>query len=87
MQKLVSFCEFVFVVPNLIAHKMVITSNFVSQTTLVSFKKQPKTNQKRNSKKSQKHEKLNHFEPKKTPKNDLLTLNKGHPSSCTTISN
>ena len=37
MQKLVSFREFVFVVPKFIAHKMVITSNFVSQTTLINF--------------------------------------------------
>ena len=36
-QKLVSFCVFVFVVPRHIAHKMVITSNFVSQKDFISF--------------------------------------------------
>ena len=36
-QKLVHFCVFVFVVPKQIAHKMVITNNFVSQKTFIDF--------------------------------------------------
>ena len=51
MQKLVSFREFVFVVPKLLAHKTVITSNFVLQTTLINFHLQPKTNQTKKLKK------------------------------------
>ena len=62
-QKLVSFCVFVFVVPKHIAHKMVMTSNFVSQKDFNNFyKNQPQTNQNKKSKK--KHAKLHHFEPK-----------------------
>ena len=37
-KKLVSFCVFVFVVPKHIAHKMVITSNSVSQKAFINFK-------------------------------------------------
>ena len=37
LQKLVSFCLFVFVLPKHIAHKMVITSNFVSQKAFINF--------------------------------------------------
>ena len=39
LQKLVSFCIFVFVVPKHIAHKMVITSYFVSQKAFIIFQK------------------------------------------------
>ena len=48
MQKLASFCVFVFVLPKHIAHKMVITSNFVSQKAFfIIFRKlKPKTNKK-----------------------------------------
>ena len=38
MRKLGPFCVFVFVVPKHIAHKMVITSNFVSQKLSSNFK-------------------------------------------------
>ena len=34
LQKVVSFCAFVFVEPKHIAHKKIITSNFVSQKGL-----------------------------------------------------
>ena len=37
LQKLVSFCVFVFVVPKHIAHKMVITSTFVLQKAFINF--------------------------------------------------
>ena len=74
MQKLVSFREFVFVVPKLLAHKMVITSNFVLQTTLINFQKlQPKTNQTKKLKKNQNMKNCTILSPK--TKNDLLTLN------------
>ena len=36
LQKLVSFCVFVFVVPKHIAHKMAILSNFVAQKAFIS---------------------------------------------------
>ena len=45
LQKLVSFCVFVFVVPKHMAHKMVITSTFVSQKSFINYLKlQPKKN-------------------------------------------
>ena len=45
---------------------MVVTSNFVSQKTLIQFwKLQLKSNQSKNSKdRKKKHEKLHHVEPK-----------------------
>ena len=55
---------FVFVVPNQINHKMVITSYFVSQKAFIIFQKLKRKTNKKNHKK---HEKL--------PKNDLLTFN------------
>ena len=70
MQKLVSFCVIVFVVPEHIAHKLVIASTFFSQKAFINFYKlQPKTNQAKNLKKNRKkHEKLHHFEPKNSYK-------------------
>ena len=63
LQKLVSFCVFVFVVSKQIAHKMVIAINFVLQKTFIYFlKPQLKTNQTKNSKKITKN--LRNFEPK-----------------------
>ena len=60
-----------FVVPKHIAHKMVITGTSVSQKAFSNFQKlQPKTNQAKNLKKSQKNiapftiKKLHHFQPK-----------------------
>ena len=48
MQKFVSFCMFVFVVPKHIAHRMVIRSYFVSQKAFIIFQKlQQKTNNKK----------------------------------------
>ena len=38
LQKLVSFCVFVFVVPKHIAHEMVVTGHFVSQNLSSTFK-------------------------------------------------
>ena len=77
MQKLVSFCVFVFVVlKHKLSLKMVITSNFVSQKAFIIFEKlQPNTNQTKKLKKNhKKHENCNISSPK-TPKNDPLTLN------------
>ena len=76
MQKLLSFCLFVFVVPKHIAHKMVITDTSVLQKAFINFQKlQPKTNQAKNLKKNhKKHENCTILRPK-THKNDLLTLN------------
>ena len=37
LQKLESFWVFVFAVPKHMAHKMVITSNFVSQKAFINF--------------------------------------------------
>ena len=55
---------YVFVVPIIIAHKMVTTNSFASQNAFINFYKlQPKTNQTKTNKKTQ-HEKLHHFEPK-----------------------
>ena len=62
MQKLVSFCMFVFVVPKHIAHEMAITSKMAITKNMKN---------------------CNILSPK-TP--ILLTLNKGHPSSCTILS-
>ena len=53
LEKLLSFCVFVFVVQKYIAHKIVIKSNFVSQKAFINFLKlQPKTNQTKKLKKS-----------------------------------
>ena len=56
---------FVYVVPKHIAHKMVITSCFVSQKALIiSQKIKRKTKTKQIKKNHKKHEKKKHFEPK-----------------------
>ena len=67
MLKLVSFCVFVFVVSKHIAHRMVITSNNVSQKPS-SFSKNfnLRLNKQKTKKNHKKHEKLHPFEPKNT---------------------
>ena len=74
---------FVFVVPKHIAHKMVITSYFVSQNAFIIFEKLQRKTKTKNHKKNMKNYSI--LSPK-TPKNDLLIFNYGHPSSCTTLS-
>ena len=50
LQKLLSFCMFVFEVPEPIAHKKVIASHFVSQKAFIIFQKlQRKTKRKKHS--------------------------------------
>ena len=64
---------FVFVVPKHIAHKIIITSYFVSEKAFIIFQKlQRTTKTRKNPKKSQKI--CNILSPK-IPKNDLLTFN------------
>ena len=66
---------FVFVVPKHIAHKMVITSYFVSQKAFIIFQKlQRKTKTKQIKKITKNMKNCNILSPK-TPKNDLLTFN------------
>ena len=64
--------NFAFVVPKHIAHKMVITSYFVSQKAFIIFHK---LQRKTKTKKSQKNKKNCNILSPKTPKNDLLTFN------------
>ena len=59
---------FLIVVPKHIAHKTVITSYLVSQKAFIIFQKLQSKTIKKTAKKSQKHEKLQHFEPKKSSK-------------------
>ena len=55
---------------------MVVTSNFVSQKTLIQFwKLQLKSNQSKNSKDRKKNMKNCTMLSPKTPKNNLLTIN------------
>ena len=75
MQKLVSFCMFVFVVPKFIAHEIAITCNFVSQKTFINLRNfQPTSNQTKKLGKLQRMENCSILSPK-TLKTNILTLN------------
>ena len=64
---------------------MLIKSNYVLQKTFINFyKPQFQTAQSKKSKNDEKTQKCNIL-GLKTPKNDLLTLNYGLPSSVTTL--
>ena len=64
MQKLASFCVFVFVVPKHIAHKIVIENNLSRKKPSSTFKNFNLGLIKQKTKKITKHDQLQHFEPK-----------------------
>ena len=76
LQKLVSFCVFVFVVPKHIAHKMVTKVNLSRKRPSSTFKNfNLRLIKQKNSKNHKKNIKNCSILKPKTPKNDLLTFN------------
>ena len=70
-----------------IALKVAVKSNYVLQRTFINFKKpQFQTGVTKNPKNDKKSAKIFLILGSKTPKNDLLTLKYGLPSSFTTLS-